>query len=249
MVLLDLGPWCRSLGKGAAMIQDAATRRLLAAGVVGPPLFIAVLLLAGATRAGYDPVRHAGSLLSLGDQGWIPDRGLCRHGTPLPGVFAFGLRRAFVAGPGSRWAPILIGGAGVGLIISGIFPTDPGFGYPPGTPPGSPAHDDLAGRAPLRRCRPRLRLPRPRRAAHGLLHRCPASAAPRRSTPAMAYSWRAGLAWWRSSLPPSRSPGSWRETTTADCFCAESGGISVGGLVWPGGHIAWSIVGRRLPAA
>ena len=126
------------------MNQDATTRRLLAAGVVGPPLFVAILLLAGATRPGYDPIRHAGSLLSLGDQGWIQIANFIVTGV-LFVAFAFGLRRAFAPGPGSRWAPILVGGAGVGLVISGIFATDPGFGYPPGTPPGNPASNSWQG--------------------------------------------------------------------------------------------------------
>jgi hypothetical protein len=120
------------------MSKDATTRRLLAAGVVGPPLFVAVLLLAGATRAGYDPVRHFGSLLSLGDQGWIQIANFIVTGF-LFVAFALGLRRAFASGPGCRWAPILVGGVGVGLVVSGIFSTDPGFGFPPGTPMGSPA--------------------------------------------------------------------------------------------------------------
>ena len=118
------------------MNQDVTTRRLLAAGVIGPPLFVAVLLLAGAVRPGYDPVRHFGSLLSLGDQGWIQIANFIVSGA-LFVVFAVGLRRAFAAGPGSRWAPIVVGGVGLGLIVAGIFTTDPAYGFPPGTPPGT----------------------------------------------------------------------------------------------------------------
>jgi hypothetical protein len=126
------------------MIQDTKTRRLLAAGVVGPPFFVAVLLVAGATRDGYDPIRHFGSLLSLGDQGWIQVANFLITGV-LFVVFAFGLRRAFASGVGSRSAPIIVAGVGVGLIIAGIFATDPAYGYPPGTPSGGPAVQTLHG--------------------------------------------------------------------------------------------------------
>jgi len=118
------------------MNQDVTTRRLLAAGVIGPPLFVAVFLLACAVRPGYDPVRHFGSLLSLGDQGWIQIANFIVSGV-LFVFFGVGLRRAFAGGPGSRWAPILVGGVGLGLIVAGIFTTDPAYGFPPGTPPGT----------------------------------------------------------------------------------------------------------------
>jgi hypothetical protein len=39
-------------------------------------------------------------------------------------------------GPGCRWAPIVVALVGIGLIVSGVFVTDPALGYPPGTPPG-----------------------------------------------------------------------------------------------------------------
>jgi hypothetical protein len=47
---------------------------------------------------------------------------------------AAGLARAGDPAVSSRVAPALIGAAGVGLIGSAVFTTDPVSGYPPGTP-------------------------------------------------------------------------------------------------------------------
>ena len=44
-----------------------STRRLLQAGIVGPALFMTILLLEDTTRPGYDARRHFVSLLSLGE--------------------------------------------------------------------------------------------------------------------------------------------------------------------------------------
>jgi hypothetical protein len=51
--------------------QDRITGLLLAGGVVGSVLFVAVLLVEGATRPGYDGWVQAGSALSLSGWGWI----------------------------------------------------------------------------------------------------------------------------------------------------------------------------------
>jgi Protein of unknown function (DUF998) len=107
------------------------TRYLLACGLA-PALFVAVLLADGATRPGYDPLRHFGSELSLGSRGWVQTTNFILTGTLLLG-FAIGLRRALGSGRGSVAAPILTGVFGVTLIVAGIFPTDPKPGYPPGT--------------------------------------------------------------------------------------------------------------------
>src|SRR5438094_9742868 len=45
-------------------------------------------------------------------------------------------RRALAGQRGGTWGPRLIGMFGVGLIIAGLFPPDPGFGFPPGAPAG-----------------------------------------------------------------------------------------------------------------
>lgn len=115
--------------------QQPVTRVLLACGALGGPLFVVVLLIQGATRPGYSPMRHPGSLLSLGDQGWIQITNFLVTGL-LMLAFAVGLRRALGSGRGSRWGPLLLAGYGLGLLAAGVFVTDPLLGYPPGTPSG-----------------------------------------------------------------------------------------------------------------
>ncbi len=107
------------------------TRLLLWAGAVGPLLFVVVLLIEGATRPGYSAWQTFGSLLSLGDQGWIQITNFIVCGLLTLG-FAIGLRQVLHSGRGSIWGPILLGIFGLLLITAGIFVTDPGQGYPPG---------------------------------------------------------------------------------------------------------------------
>ena len=99
-------------------------RKLLWCGLIAGPLFVAVLLAAGATRPGFDPVRHPGSSLALGPSGWIQSANFVVAGL-LTIAFAFSL--------GTKKAlPIAIWG--MGLIGAGVFVADPVSGYPPGTP-------------------------------------------------------------------------------------------------------------------
>lgn len=109
------------------------TRLLLGCGAVGAVLFVVVFTVDGATRAGYDPVRHPVSALSLGDRGWLQITNFVVSGLLLL-AFAVGLRRATRPGPGSRWGPLLVGTYAVALALSGPFVMDPIEGYPPGTP-------------------------------------------------------------------------------------------------------------------
>jgi uncharacterized protein DUF998 len=118
---------------------NVKTKTLLACGVIGGPLFVVVFLVEGATRVGYDPLRHPVSSLALGDHGWMQTTNFVVTGL-LTLAFAVGLRRAFRPPEGSTWAPLLVGVWAVGLLGAGIFVTDPLSGYPPGTPDRLPQH-------------------------------------------------------------------------------------------------------------
>jgi hypothetical membrane protein len=119
------------------VIDRSVARWLLTGGVIGPILFIVVFLVEGWTRPSYDPMRMFVSLLSLSDDGWQQIANFIVSGTLIAGG-AVGLRSVVRTGPGSRWGPILIGLAGVGIVLAGVFVTDPGYGYPPGAPAGMP---------------------------------------------------------------------------------------------------------------
>lgn len=106
---------------------------LLLCGVIGPPLFYVVLLIEGLTRPGYNMIQTQGSYLALTDQGWEQITNFLVFGL-LCIAFAVGLRRIWPTGKASVWGPLLIGLFGLGLIFIGVVVTDPGGGYPPGTP-------------------------------------------------------------------------------------------------------------------
>lgn len=119
----------------ASSVRQQTTRRLLACGAAGGPLFVTAFLVDGATRAGYDPMTHAVSQLSLGGRGWLQITNFVVTGL-LMLAFAVGLRRALHPGRGATWGPLLVGAYALALVGSGVFVMDPMHGYPPGTPPG-----------------------------------------------------------------------------------------------------------------
>jgi Protein of unknown function (DUF998) len=111
----------------------AATRALLSCGSAAGLVYVAVGIAQILTREGFDMRRHALSLLSNGDLGWIQIANfLCSGLLVIAG--AAGVRRALHPGRGGTWLPILFAIYGLGLIGAGIFVADPGAGFPPGTP-------------------------------------------------------------------------------------------------------------------
>jgi len=111
----------------------SSTEFLLLCGVIGPLLFLVVLLIEGATRPGYSAWRNYGSDLELSSQGWEQIANFIVCGL-LCIAFAAGLRRIWRTGKASVWGPLLISLFGLGLVAAGVFVTDPGRGYPPGAP-------------------------------------------------------------------------------------------------------------------
>src|SRR5215467_7895699 len=126
-----------SVQEGAFVMRDlkkiTSTEFLLLCGVIGPLLFIVVLLIEGATRPGYSAIQTQGSYLALSNQGWEQIANFIVCGSLII-AFAVGLRRIWPTGRASVWGPLLIGLFGLGLVVAGVFVADPGGGYPPGAP-------------------------------------------------------------------------------------------------------------------
>jgi hypothetical protein len=120
----------------------ARTKALLGCGALAGPLFTLGWTVEGATRAGYDPLRHPVSSLELGDLGWTQRANFLVTGG-LTLASAVGLRRMLRPLGGSTWGPLLVGAHAIGLLGAGIFVTDPVSGYPPGTPDRLQGHGSV----------------------------------------------------------------------------------------------------------
>jgi hypothetical protein len=89
------------LPPAGAVPGSARTRALLACGAIAGPLFTIAWALEGATRPGYEPLRHPVSSLELGPLGWTQQANFIVAGALTLG-FAVGLRRALRPLGGSR---------------------------------------------------------------------------------------------------------------------------------------------------
>ena len=110
-----------------------STRFLLRCGIVAGLVYITLGVVQVLFRQGFDVRRHALSLLSNGDNGWIQISNFLVSGV-LVIAGAVGARRLLRGGKAGTWGPILLGLYGIGLIGAGIFVADPGRGFPPGAP-------------------------------------------------------------------------------------------------------------------
>ncbi len=120
------------LGGGSMQTKTLSlTRILLLCGAIAGPLFILTVLIQDYTRPGFDPRLDPLSLLSLGDWGWVQIVNFVLAGV-LNLLYAVGLWRRLHTGRAGTWGPILIGAYGFGLILVGVFRTDPANGFPPG---------------------------------------------------------------------------------------------------------------------
>jgi hypothetical membrane protein len=107
--------------------------RALLAGALAGPLYVGLGAAQAFLREGFDPRIHALSLLANGPMGWVQTLNFVLAGV-LVAAGAVGVRRALAGGRGGAWGPVLLGIYGLGLVGAGVFPADPGAGFPPGTP-------------------------------------------------------------------------------------------------------------------
>jgi hypothetical membrane protein len=128
------------------------TSQLLTAGIIAGPIFVIGSIIHGLIRPGFDMVRHAASLLLVGELGWIQAIIFVLTGL-LYIASGIGLRRVLTAGIGSRFVSPLFILFGVAIAAGGIFTPDPSLGFPPGAPSGVPQtmswHSMLHGVAPV----------------------------------------------------------------------------------------------------
>lgn len=92
--------------------------------MVGPALFVAVFMLEGWLRPGYDPFAMFVSALSLGPRGWMQIANFIVLGALLL-IFARGVAAAFPSGKASRAGPLLLTIIAACYLLSGPFVMDP----------------------------------------------------------------------------------------------------------------------------
>jgi hypothetical protein len=110
--------------------NDLVVETKIACGVIAGPAFVGAFTALGARRAGYDWRRHAVSSLAVGREGWGQRANFMLVGG-LYCVAASGLARSRSRLGELAVVPALVSAAGVGLIGSGVFVTDPVAGFPP----------------------------------------------------------------------------------------------------------------------
>ena len=108
-----------------------STKNLLIAGIIAGPLFTLSWLIAGATREGYNSLRHPISALSIGNLGWTQITTFLIVGILLFG-FAIALKRIAKSQGVLVWGARIIALCAIGLIGAGLFVSDPLSGYPAG---------------------------------------------------------------------------------------------------------------------
>lgn len=132
----------------AQHLTAAANRKsvqlLVSCGIAIAPVFLLLAAVQMMTRPGFDISRHAVSSLQNGDLGWVQSANFMFCGL-LAILCAWGFRRLLGGSRGGTWGPLLIGVFGAGMILAGIFPPDPAFGFPDGAPHGAPEVMSVAG--------------------------------------------------------------------------------------------------------
>jgi hypothetical protein len=104
------------------------TKLLLGLGVLAGPFNLVVVLSQAFSRDGFDIRKHAGSMLTLGEYGWIQSANFVITGV-LVILGAAGLGRVW-----RRTPAILLAIFGAGTAAGGILLPDPALGFPAGAP-------------------------------------------------------------------------------------------------------------------
>ena len=107
------------------------TRILLLCGAIAGPFFLLLVLIQDYTVPDFNPRIHLLSQLALGEWGWVQIANFVLAGV-LNMLYATGLWRRLHPGRAGTWGPLLIGAYGLGLVVVGVFRTDPAHGFPPG---------------------------------------------------------------------------------------------------------------------
>lgn len=121
----------------AQVHDEKVTRILLLYGLAAGPLFLSVAITQALTRAGFSLAHQPLSFLSLGELGWVQQLNFVLSGILIMSLAA-GTYRSFRHVTVGLLGALCLLGLSVGLIIAGLYPPDPGFGYPGGTPDGPP---------------------------------------------------------------------------------------------------------------
>ena len=121
----------------AAAVRRPHTVRALTAGMVAGPIFAAISFTQIPFRDGFDVTKHAFSFLLVGPGAGLQIANYLLTGT-LFAVSGVGLRRA-LGGKAGKAAQVFATTLGAGLVLAGLFPPPPSYGYPEGAPAGAPS--------------------------------------------------------------------------------------------------------------
>ncbi len=102
---------------------------LLVCGLIGPVFFIVSFSVQGIFKEDYSVLRYPISSLAIGQNGWVQVVSFLITGL-LIFLFAVGVYQKL----NNRLIAVLLGLVALGLIASGIFTTDPVYGYPADEP-------------------------------------------------------------------------------------------------------------------
>mgnify|MGYP004417259097 CR=1 FL=1 len=112
--------------------KTVSNNHLLRAGIIAGVLVMTLSLSLAYLSEGFDISRHANSQLVLGEWGWLQTINFIMYGI-LVTIASIGMHQVMGGKPGGTWAPLLMAIYGIGGFIVGLAPTDPAFGFPPGS--------------------------------------------------------------------------------------------------------------------